>query len=69
MEELYWFFIVFLSIVGMGFYWSGQRSGNAWFIISGIVMMVYPYFISNTFLLIGIGLVLTAAPFYMSYKS
>jgi len=34
---------------------EGRRLSHAWFVILGLVLCVYPYFISNTFLLWAIG--------------
>jgi len=65
--QLYWFFIVFLSITGMGFFSAGKRSGDFYFIASGLIMMIYPYFVTDTLTLVLIGVALTVLPFVMSY--
>ena len=49
--------------VGFGFFLYGKKQGAAVPLICGIVLMVFPYFISNTLLLVGIGAVLIALPF------
>lgn len=36
----------------------GQKKGNIAHILLGLVLMVYPYFVSNDYLLWGIGFVL-----------
>ncbi len=66
---VYWFFMIFISVVGMGFFSVGKRNEDAYFMISGAVMMVYPYFVSGTFALVAIGIFLTAAPFFLRYYS
>ena len=40
-----------------GFYLikEGRRQSHAWFVVIGLFLIVYPYFISNTFLLWLIG--------------
>jgi len=62
-DEWNLFIIVFFSAVGLGYFVYGkkQRMGSA--LTAGLLLMVYPYFISGTFLLIFIGLLLMAGPF------
>lgn len=67
-SEWYWFFIIFLSVVGMGFFSIGKNTGDVFFILSGLIMMVYPYFVTTTWILITIGLILTIVPIVMTYK-
>jgi hypothetical protein len=33
-------------------------------LICGLALMIYPYFIGNNYLLVGIGIVLTAIPYF-----
>jgi hypothetical protein len=66
---LYWFFMIFISVVGMGFFSVGKRNEDPYFMVSGAVMMVYPYFVSGTFALVAIGIFFTAAPFFLRYYS
>ncbi len=67
-SEWYWFFIIFLSVVGMGFFSIGKKTGDIFFILSGMIMMIYPYFVTTTWILITIGLILTIVPIVMTYK-
>ncbi|HPG59894.1 MAG TPA: hypothetical protein PKW98_18895 [Candidatus Wallbacteria bacterium] len=66
---VYWFFIVFISITGMGYFSAGKRNEDVYFMASGAIMMVYPYFVSGTFLLVSVGILLTVMPFIMNYYS
>ncbi|HOT77208.1 MAG TPA: hypothetical protein PK467_15585 [Candidatus Wallbacteria bacterium] len=66
---VYWFFIVFISITGMGYFSAGKRNEDVYFMASGAIMMVYPYFVSGTFLLVSVGILLTVLPFIMNYYS
>ncbi len=66
---LYWFFMIFISVVGMGFFSSGKRNEDAYFMVSGAIMMVYPYFVTGTFMLVAIAIFLTAAPFFLRFYS
>lgn len=62
---VYWFFMIFISITGMGFYWSGKRSGDLYFTLCGLVMMVYPYIVTEVWTFAGLGLFLVCFPFLM----
>lgn len=66
---VYWFFMIFISVVGMGFFSSGKRNEDPYFMVSGAIMMVYPYFVTGTFMLVTIAVFLTAAPFFLRFYS
>lgn len=51
------------SLIGMAVFVYGRRQGRAAPLISGVALMVYPYFVSSTFALIGIGVALLAGMF------
>lgn len=53
--------LVFGSI-GMGYFMYGKKQKKAMPKYSGIALMVYPYFITNSYLLLIIGVVLMALP-------
>jgi len=57
------FFEVFISIVGMGYAWSGKRHGNPVLFWCGLIMGVFPYFVDNAVALALLGLALMIAPF------
>ena len=54
--------IIFFSIIGFGYFLYGKKSANYVFLICGIILMVFPYFISNTAYLIIIGIVVSVIP-------
>ncbi len=54
---------IIFSIIGWCAFRFGKREGNMRPIILGITLMVYPYFISNTWVMLLIGIALTAALF------
>lgn len=66
---VYWFFMIFISVVGMGFFSAGKRNEDAYLMASGAIMMVYPYCVSGTFWLVSIGILLTVLPFVMRFYS
>ena len=55
---------VIFSAIGMAASAYGKRMGLWKPIALGIALMVYPYFVDDTWWLYGIGVVLTAALFY-----
>ena len=56
--------IIFGSI-GLGFFVYGKKQKAMIPILSGIALMVFPYFISNIYILILSGIVLVALPFFI----
>ena len=52
------------SAIGMAASAYGKRMGLWKPIALGLVLMVYPYFVDTTWLLYGLGALLTAALFY-----
>lgn len=46
------------SLIGMALFVYGRRQRRAAPLMSGIALMVYPYFVSSTPALVGIGVVL-----------
>jgi hypothetical protein len=57
------FLILFFSAAGMGYFIYGKRQKNASALMAGLLLMIYPYFISGTVGIVGVGLLLMAAPF------
>lgn len=58
------FFSLFFSIIGMG-YFSYGRKDNPIFLFAGVLLMVYPYFISSMVWLIIVGILLCVFPFLL----
>ena len=59
--------IVGLVFSGVGYFYlnRGRAEGNTSKIACGVGMMLYPYFVTNTFYMILVGLALAAAPYVM----
>jgi hypothetical protein len=51
--------------VGLGFFTYGKRQKAIVPLITGIVLSVIPYFISNVYVLIIVGFVLVALPYFL----
>ena len=54
--------IIFFSIIGAGYFVYGKKSANYIFLICGIILMVFPYFVSNPTYLIIIGALVSLIP-------
>jgi hypothetical protein len=54
------------SVIGTAVLVYGRRQRRGVPVIVGIALMVYPYFISNVWVLVGIGALLLAGLFYGS---
>ncbi|CAK8712214.1 MAG: hypothetical protein CDV28_10251 [Candidatus Electronema aureum] len=54
---------VLFGSIGVGFFMYGKKQQAAIPLISGIVLMIFPYFVSNVALLVIIGVIFTALPF------
>ena len=50
---------------GLGFFIYGRKQKVVVPLVCGLVLMVFPYFISNTILLVAIGVTLIALPYFV----
>jgi hypothetical protein len=50
--------------IGLGYFIYGKRQRAAVPLLCGIALMVFPYFVSNIVLLVGIGTLLAAIPYF-----
>ena len=55
--------VVFGS-VGLAYFVYGKKQGRFVPLLCGISLMAFPYFISNTVLLVVVGLVLSVVPYF-----
>lgn len=62
---LFWSFII--GTIGLGYFIFGKKGSNIVALISGIIMMGYPYFVTNIWISILIGLLLIVAPFIINF--
>ena len=53
------------SAIGAGFFMYGRKQTRPVPLVCGLALMVYPYFISNNALLVAIGVVLMAIPYFV----
>ncbi len=52
---------------GMGYLAYGKSQQLAMFMISGIILCIYPYFVDNVWINGGVGVVLVVLPFIFSF--
>lgn len=50
---------------GMGYFMYGKKQRSPVPFVVGIVLMVFPYFITNVYLVVLIGLALIATPYFV----
>jgi hypothetical protein len=51
--------------IGLGFFIYGRKQKAVVPLICGLALMIFPYFVSNTILLVAIGAVLIAVPYFV----
>jgi hypothetical protein len=56
---------IILGSIGLGFFVYGKKQKTIVPILSGIGLMVCPYFISNIYVMILAGIVLVALPYFI----
>lgn len=53
------------SSAGLGFFLYGRKQKAPVPLVCGLALMIFPYFISNTVLLVAIGVALIAVPYFV----
>jgi hypothetical protein len=53
--------------IGMGYFVYGKRQQRVVALLSGVGLMVFPYFVSNVWLSIALGMALMTLPFFIQY--
>lgn len=56
---------VLFSAIGMGFFVYGKKQKALVPLACGVALMVFPYFVSNGWLLAGIGAALVVTPYFV----
>lgn len=55
---------VLFGSLGLGYFIYGKKQGAVMPLVCGLVLMVFPYFVSSTWLLVAVGAVLAALPYF-----
>ncbi len=63
-EATLWWGMLF-GAIGLGYFIYGKRQAAALPLVCGIGLMVFPYFVSNSWLLFAIGAALMAVPVFI----
>ena len=53
--------------IGLAYFMYGKKQKRGVPFASGIGLMVFPYFVSNSYLVVIIGMVLIALPYFLRY--
>ncbi len=53
------------SSIGLGFFLYGKKQRAVVPLVCGLVLMIFPYFVSNTWALVSIGIALGAVPYFL----
>ena len=56
---------VLFSSIGLGFFVYGRKQRSLMPLLTGLALMIYPYFVDTVTLLIGAGIVLIALPYFV----
>lgn len=54
---------VVFSAIGLGYFIYGKRQRAPVPLVCGLVLMIFPYFVSNVWILVLLGLALMAVPY------
>ena len=60
---LIWAFL--FSVIGLAFFIYGKKQKALVPLACGLVLMFYPYFVPNVFLMVAVGVVLIALPYFI----
>ena len=53
--------------IGVGFFIYGKRQSMVVPLVCGLALIVYPYFVTGTWLLLLIGIALMAVPYFLRF--
>ena len=54
-----------LSAIGLAFFMYGKKQKAPVPLVSGLVLMLFPYFVSNVYLMVAVGALLIAVPYFI----
>jgi hypothetical protein len=56
---------VLFGSIGLGFFVYGRRQKTVVPLFTGLALMIFPYFVSNSILLVALGVTLMAIPYFL----
>ena len=63
--EAYLFWGLIFGSIGFGYFLYGKKQARAVPLVCGIALILYPYVVSSTWAMVGIGVVLMAIPYFV----
>lgn len=67
MSESWFLWGLLFGSFGLGFFVYGRKQKAVVPLVCGLVLMVFPFFISNTVLLVAIGVMLIVVPYFVRF--
>ncbi len=67
MNESWLLWGLLFGSIGLGFFVYGRKQKAAVPMVCGLALMIFPYFISNTIILVAIGAMLIAVPYFVRF--
>lgn len=58
---------IFTGAIGVGYFMYGKRQARFAPLIAGMLLCVYPYFVTGAVWLVVVGVALMAAPFFIDF--
>ena len=58
-------FSILFGSIGMGYFVYGKKQQAALPLLAGIVLCIFPYFVSNVYFMVLVGIVLTVLPWVL----
>jgi hypothetical protein len=65
MNESWLLWGLLFGSIGLGFFMYGRKQKAVVPLLCGLVLMFFPYFVSNTILLVAIGVALIVTPYFV----
>ncbi len=65
MPQLLWGLL--FGSIGLGFFIYGKKQKAVVPLFCGLGLMIYPYFVSNAYLLVAVGAALTVLPYFVRF--
>lgn len=67
MNESWLLWGLLFGSIGLGFFVYGKKQKAVVPMVCGLALMIYPYFISNTIVLVASGAMLIAVPYFVRF--
>lgn len=67
MNESWLLWGLLFGSIGLGFFLYGRKQRAVVPLVCGLALMIFPYFVANTLLLIAIGIALVAIPYFVRF--